>query len=574
MANVKYFLAGREINPRNRSELSFLIDWENKEELTAGFSSLELANEDAQIVLDHIARGNAFEGIPLRIETDTFSLNLVADTVDNLNIQSCNLLSIGVYKEQGRDWLEEVAEAVTFRYLYSIGVIKDSDFVSVPYVRNFVPDNAELLILAVSAYTITKDINEQIRKLGELIGDLKNALFPLVTIGVTGPTVGPNTGGIIMLAINTVVQIAYTVAMAVALTKLIDQLIEQILPPKRAIFGMKVKTMFQKGLQHLGYTFKSSLIDSIGDIAILPTLEKKGPLAFIASSKRNGLPRSGSPVDNFADFINVMLTTFNADFRISNGEFRLEQKEYWQNTSSYTIPSTFIEQDGLSSPYRYNTSDIVSNYNISYLYDVQDENTLDNEGRVFQAITSVKTAQNSKLVKLKGLDTVAIPLALGVRKFELTLVERTMRGFLSILDLLAIAFGGTKPTIGIDGRLGSLSLSGHNTTVPKLVLLSGNKLASGQAFKIGAGSLWDNYHYTESFVPVNGRSNQKVIYENQNIPFCLHDLPRILDNPYCRTEKGERAEILSIEWNPEKENAVINYAVEYIYTNNLKITKL
>ena len=78
MANVKYFLAGREINPRNRSELSFLIDWENKEELTAGFSSLELANEDAQIVLDHIARGNTFEGIPLRIEADTFSLNLVA----------------------------------------------------------------------------------------------------------------------------------------------------------------------------------------------------------------------------------------------------------------------------------------------------------------------------------------------------------------------------------------------------------------------------------------------------------------------------------------------------------------
>ena len=190
MANVKYFLAGREINPRNRSELSFLIDWENKEELTAGFSSLELANEDAQIVLDHIARGNAFEGIPLRIETDT--LNLVADTVDNLNIQSCNLLSIGVYKEQGRDWLEEVAEAVTFRYLYSIGVIKDSDFVSVPYVRNFVPDNAELLILAVSAYTITKDINDQIDKATKLIGDLKNAITPIITAGVTGPTLGAN----------------------------------------------------------------------------------------------------------------------------------------------------------------------------------------------------------------------------------------------------------------------------------------------------------------------------------------------------------------------------------------------
>ena len=102
MNKVKYYLAGKEIQPRNRQELAVKIDWENKQDLTASFTNLDLANEDVNIITSHIRQGNIFEGIPLLMQADNFSINLVADTVDNLTINSCNTASVGIYQEQGR----------------------------------------------------------------------------------------------------------------------------------------------------------------------------------------------------------------------------------------------------------------------------------------------------------------------------------------------------------------------------------------------------------------------------------------------------------------------------------------
>ena len=507
------------------------------------------------------------------MQADNFSINLVADTVDNLTIQSCNTASVGIYQEHGRDWLEEVAESITFRYLASKGAITNNDYIPVPYVRNFIPDNQMIVLIGLSIYSIQKDINDAIDRTAKLLADLKNAITPIVTVGV-GATTGPNIGGIIMLTLNTISNIAYLVAMGIALKNLIEDLLEQTLPPKRYMFGMKLKTMFEKGCAELGYSFQSTLIDALGDRIVIPTLSKKGPLSPNANKDVNGLPEAGGALDNFADFIGVMLRMFNADFRISNGVFRFEHKEYWQQKSRYIIPDTFISQDTKSNPYKYNTSDIVANYNISYLFDTADQNTLENAGRVFQAVTDVNTVSNRKLLKLKGLTQVSIPLALGVRKDELTTVEKALKGLLSIVDILAKLFKLPKPSTLITNRIGALSLSEHRTTVPKVLQMQGNRLQASQHTVLGTESLWDNYHYTESFAPVNGVSNQRVIYEGQEIPFCLEDLDKIMASRFCTTADGRKAEIKRIEWLPERDRATIDYEVEQIYTNNLKVTKL
>ena len=572
MNKVKYYLAGKEIQPRNRQELAVKIDWENKQDLTASFTNLDLVNEDVNIITSHIRQGNIFEGIPLLMQADNFSINLVADTVDNLTINSCNTASVGIYQEQGRDWLEEVAEGITFRYLASKGAFTSADYVPVPYILNFVPDNQMLIITALSIYSITRDINDTIDKIAKLTADLKNAITPIVTVGV-GATTGPNIGGIIMLALNTLSNIAYLVAMAVALKNLIEELLDQVFPPKRYVFGMKIKSLFEKGCNDLELQFQSTLIDNLGDRVIVPTLSQKGPLFPRPNIEVNAFPKAGSAIDNFADFIGVMMQMFNADFRIKDGVLRFEQKEYWKQKSQYTIPSTFIDQDNLSNPYKYNSSEIVSNYNISYLFDSSDENTLDNKGRVFQAVTDVNTVKNRKHLKLKGLTQVTIPFALGTRKSDFTDVEKALKGLFNVVDVLAKLFRLPLPSTLITSRLGSLSLSNHSTTVPKILQLQGGKLAAQQDVKVGAESLWDGYHYTESFVPVNGASNQRVIYEGQDIPFCLEDLDKVLASRFCNTADGRSAEIKSIEWLPEQEKATISYEVEQIYTNNLKLIK-
>ena len=220
-----------------------------------------------------------------------------------------------------------------------------------------------LIITALSIYSITRDINDTIDKIAKLTADLKNAITPIVTVGV-GATTGPNIGGIIMLALNTLSNIAYLVAMAVALKNLIEELLDQVFPPKRYVFGMRIKSLFEKGCNDLELQFQSTLIDSLGDRVIVPTLSQKGPLFPRPNIEVNAFPKAGSAIDNFADFIGVMMQMFNADFRITDGVLRFEQKEYWKQKSQYTIPSTFIDQDNLSNPYKYNSSEIVSNYNI------------------------------------------------------------------------------------------------------------------------------------------------------------------------------------------------------------------
>ena len=204
---------------------------------------------------------------------------------------------------------------------------------------------------------------------------------------------------------------------------------------------------------------------------------------------------------------------------------------------------------------------------------VSDENTLDNKGRVFQAVTDVNTVKNRKHLKLKGLTQVTIPFALGTRKSDFTNVEKALKGLFNVVDVLAKLFRLPLPSTLITSRLGSLSLSNHSTTVPKILQLQGGKLAAQQDVKVGAESLWDGYHYTESFAPVNGASNQRVIYEGQDIPFCLEDLDKVLASRFCNTADGRSAEIKSIEWLPEQEKATISYEVEQIYTNNLKLIK-
>ena len=369
-------------------------------------------------------------------------------------------------KEQGKDWLNDVADGFTFRYLYDKGIIKNSDAVAVPYVINFVPDKAELLILSLSTYTIVKELTEAIRELAKLASEISDAAMPIVTIGATGPSFGANVGAIIRVSVKTAARIAYTIAMAVTLIKLINQLIEQLLPLTRYHFGLSLKTMFEKACDHLNLKLSSTLLDNIPGYVLLPRQEKKGSLN--ASDVNNPTPKSGGPADTFGDLIRICKDAFNADYRIKDGVLQFERRDYWQGRGGYVIPSVFGSQDRRFSPYRFNTDELVSNYLISFIYDTQDQNTLEEkQGRTFQAVTELQSVNNPNFVKLQGLKEAALPLSLGTKKTELTAVEEALKAFLLIADSLASLFAAKKPSTAITGRIGALSLSSNTTDSAK-----------------------------------------------------------------------------------------------------------
>ena len=104
--------------------------------------------------------------------------------------------------------------------------------------------------------------------------------------------------------------------------------------------------------------------------------------------------------------------------------------------------------------------------------------------------------------------------------------------------------------------------------------MAGSTLAQDQRTLLGAKRLWDNYHYINSFVTINGQNAQRAIYTDKKVPFCMEDFVSLSDNNFAESQTGEKAEVEDIEWSFEKNTAVINYRAIRTYDTNLQITIL
>ena len=122
------------------------------------------------------------------------------------------------------------------------------------------------------------------------------------------------------------------------------------------------------------------------------------PTGAGASWREQGVPNAGSSLDNFAGFIRFLQSTFNADYKITDGTLYIERRDQFKKQVPWVIPNTFTDQENLQDLVGFNTDEIKANYLITYRFDSQDQNTLDNqEGRVFQAQLSPQRTNNAKL---------------------------------------------------------------------------------------------------------------------------------------------------------------------------------
>ena len=264
---------------------------------------------------------------------------------------------------------------------------------------------------------------------------------------------------------------------------------------------------------------------------------------------------------------------FNAKFKINDGVFKFERRDYWDNQSTYTLPSVLSNQDERYDEYTYNASDINSNYLISFATDYQDQNTLDSfVGTNYQVITSANTINDPALVNIKNLKEVRLPVSRGTRKDTLTVFEKILRGFLRFVDQVTGIFGkGTNFASIVDNRKGSLNLSNDLIGNGKFLIVIGSRLDSNNSLYTSAKYLWDNYHYIDSFAEINGVHNQYRLYEDVDIPFSFQDFITLSDNNAFNTDEGEKGEILQLDWIADQNKATVSYRIKEKFTNNLKV---
>ena len=275
----------------------------------------------------------------------------------------------------------------------------------------------------------------------------------------------------------------------------------------------------------------------------------------------------------FGDAIRTLKLKFNADYRIQNGILIFERKDFFEENGTYKIPNVFNDQKKLLDGVKFNTNEMVSNYNIAWKYDTQDQNTLDDqEGRVFQAITTERTSINKDFVTIKGLGEIDIPFSIGKCKTELTEVEKVAKSLGRFVDNLTGIFGGGSNFANqIQNRIGSLFLSSHFSTHAKVVVMSGSKLATNQRQILSADNLWNDFHYINSFAEIKGVHNQYWRYPATKVPMDLEQFALLLENNSGKTQEGERFVLETMKYYPNDRYAVIEYRIKKKYTNNLKI---
>lgn len=585
MAEIRHYTDGLYLRePRNWQELEISFDWlEQKQEGAVNTTSLEFVGEAYRYIKNRMLNGTSggvgiFEGIPHRIEigqvgNPVFVFDGYIDGADETTFIGDEEIIAKIKKTAGDDWLNDVADGFSFAYLHSIGEITNSDFVKVPYVINYIPDGMQVIMLSMSLFMMTKELIENAKELAQLIGQTVNASTPVLGASVglgAGVVTAWDLGDWIMYGLYVIAKLIYIIAIVIAIVKLMEQLIEQLFPPMREHKGMTIKSLFTKGCQHLGLQLQSSLLDEIGDEVYIPLKDKKG------QSGDKGFPTNTDPIYLFGDCIRYFKMRHRADFRIKDGVFIFEREDYWQNTSGYVLPDVFNDQVRLLNTFTPNTSEFVSNYNVHYQYDTQDKNTLDDTtGLTYQVITKPNTVVNPKLVNMKGLTQISLPFALGKRKDSYTDLEKFAREVFRVVDNLTGLFGGgTNFANKVEARIGALLLSSHFITVPKIVKMSGNKLAPNQREILGAKKLWEKYHFIASFAEINGIHNQWLRYPPVRIPITEEEILTIFDNNFMNTADGKRAMIEKLVWQPDKGTAIVNYRVNEIYTNNLNLTFL
>jgi hypothetical protein len=593
MTDIRHYWKGELVNPRD-FKTRVTIDWLNrKSQPSIDVETLRFFGDTGARMRERFLNGlnggvGTFEGDPYTIEIGDSTTKVFEGYLDfsvTPKFIGCSEIEVTVKKKQGIDWLNDVADGFSYRYLESIGVIKQSDFYSVPYVINYIPDGVQLLLLAISAFSLTKEAIEQVKNLADRIADLSDAATPVVGVSAGfggGAVTAYDIGNIIMAALKLIAQIAYLAAIVYAIVKLTEQIIEQLMPPTRYHLSTPLKVLFTRACEHLNLKLSSTLLDSLDKNVkwcIMPRKNHRGgerPPNADTSWRETGVPEVNSNFDTFAKVISTCKAWFNADYKIVDGTFYFERRDMFRTNGSWVVPNTFTNQETSQDENTFNLDEFNANYVISYQEDLQDQNTLDNVGGlVFQSQISANVVGDATLTSLKGSQEINIPLALPVRKDALTVIEEIVKGFATAVETITGQLQNPASLVGkINNRIGAMHLSSHFTSVSKVIAMQGSQLAKQQRTILSAQRLWTNYHFINSFAPINGVHNQYYRYAEQPIAFCMDDFNQVEVNNLIETSEGEKAEIERIVWDTWNNKAVIDYRVNRLYNNNFKINYL
>lgn len=551
----QHFINGIEIRPKDADQIGLKLDFTGdikEAELTV--DSIVLENLAKKIVIEHIDTYGVFEGIPYTYKINNFTLEYYIKLIDDPRISGVGDSSIEVKIERrysvNKFW--DDANGMSFEALHKTNPISNID---IPYL--IVKDNQleMLIMLGISAFTLTKALIEGIKDLITAITD-----FTKITFVGTGVNVGQIISAVLLL----IARLIYVAALVVALIDLTKQIIELIFPPIRYFKGTTFLELCTKGCQKLGYNFQSSIIENMTELSILPVPLVSGEQSIVEKlfTLDTGYHTKGYPtakdsgVSTFGRLLSTMEEMFNAKIRIINNTVVFERRDWWILNSGVTITRTLNLQNVRENQWAYNSGDWWKRYFMTYLYDVADFHTMDRvDGLDCEYSTEPVSVNNADLVSIKGLVDISFPFAFATRKNKLTWVEEVTLPFAKLADDVVNFFGGDSSLEAqVKGRVGVTMIGQQYFSRTKIMFQVGGRQPEDYISKIGANVLYQKYHTINQV-----KENFKRIYQ-ETIPFSTAQFEQILLNNYVNDQNGNSLEILTFEWINEGKTAEITYA--------------
>ena len=586
-----FYLNGALIEPpANQKELSIQLNFD-KDAPTAQvtINKWRFVRDNAGTIQDYIDGGllgagtiygaygvtaGIFEGLPFRIDLNHLGtvqtiFDGYLDLSDNVEV-SCNDITASAKETHKIDWLNETADSVDFQFLYDTNpALFSGKFIDIPYVINTLPKANEAFLAIISTFTIAQQLLAAAQSLIEILADISAVLTTVA--------------GIIKL----VSFIIYFITLLATLVKLIYDLINYIIQPVKYHQAMRIKDLLTIGCSHFGYTFQSSIFSgAMKDAVILPEKyqnpDTDGILGFLTPNEPE---MRGYYKGTFGQLLRDLRVIFNAKIIIDNGKLIFERRDYDLNpATTYQLPDLRNDFNG------FNTNEFKSGYYLKFQTDLNDKNTIDSyEGTAYQITFQPNIVANKKNLLFKGYESIDFPFALGKKKTSFTIPEQVILSFLdgfsaivnapiSLINSVfknkindapatAVNFGAS-----ISVRLGMLLLENDYVNVPKIFVINEGAIPKKTNINetITAKYLWDNYHFINSFYPINGKHNQYILKQHDKVPFCFDDYEKVkLDNRII-TNFGESAVVDSLEWDIYNQNAKIKYRVNTLYYNNFK----
>ena len=512
-------------------------------------SDATLVNEAAQMVKDWFNDVGPFDMIPIQITSFNKNRQLVVFdgciSFDNVEFNE-EQVKVKLIQNDALNSLNNKLEAITFFSLWRDGLIRNSDFTDIQYVKVKDQNLVELLIANIILFLMIRELADSIRRLTGTTG---------LVAGIAAAGISGSVGSFIAAVAAALVELIFIATMIIVIVDLGKSLINTLVPIVKSRKGSKTKMLLEKACNKLGYGFITNIAELENDVL-------KPSHSNLDENLNIGTPNEGDTGFNALELFEATKNRYTAKYAIigNNIHLRWINDPFWDKQATFTIPST----DNFR--YKINKSEFKSSILTTFQQDISDDWTTDNaDGRVFQTITDIASFVDLKKKDVTGLFEVNNPYSLGSRKDELTDIEKGLVPVASAIDTITRAFGrGTNFKNQILGKVGMLKISGDNHSVAKLLYLVNGKLPVNHRTLYSAKSLGLKYQKAKRFDVDNFR-NQYKIFNDIRIPFGLESFVLLLNNSYLVDEFGGAGKMEGFKWKMSEDEAIADFRQQYTY---------